>query len=162
MSQISVIYETINRIQKNLCFLIFDWAFQKISAMYYLQSNNGPWTQVPWDLPVGCWSFMPWHLGSLRKGGLAVAFVVPGTGLLTAGGIGTALLLRKAWLSLDPRFLDMAILLVPEVWIISGWSKKLVKDPRFVENDHGDVYRWWKDSSEEKNTDGFFRLWNWG
>lgn len=31
-----------------------------------------------------------------RKGGLAVAFVVPGTGLLTAGGIGTALLLRKA------------------------------------------------------------------
>lgn len=31
-----------------------------------------------------------------QKGGLAVAFVVPGTGLLTAGGIGTALLLRKA------------------------------------------------------------------
>jgi hypothetical protein len=31
-----------------------------------------------------------------RKGGLAVAFVMPGTGLLTAGGIGTALLLRKA------------------------------------------------------------------
>ncbi|CAK8996071.1 unnamed protein product [Durusdinium trenchii] len=31
-----------------------------------------------------------------QKGGLAVALVVPGTGLITAGGIGTALLLRKA------------------------------------------------------------------
>ena len=30
-----------------------------------------------------------------------MAFVVPGTGLLTAGGIGTALLLRKAFGVLD-------------------------------------------------------------
>lgn len=35
-------------------------------------------------------------LTAAQKGGLAVALVVPGTGLLTAGGIGTALLLRKA------------------------------------------------------------------
>ncbi|CAJ1385021.1 unnamed protein product [Effrenium voratum] len=31
-----------------------------------------------------------------QKGGLAVALVLPGTGLLTAGGLGAALLLRKA------------------------------------------------------------------
>ena len=77
-----------------------------------------------------------------------MAFVVPGTGLLTAGGIGTALLLRKAWFrSRYGHFVGSRSL------------QKLVKDPRFVENDHGDVYRWWKDFSEEKKeTDGFFRL----
>jgi len=31
-----------------------------------------------------------------QKGGLAVALVLPGTGIITAGGIGTALLFRKA------------------------------------------------------------------
>lgn len=87
-----------------------------------------------------------------------MAFVVPGTGLLTAGGIGTALLLRKAWLSLDPRYGHfVGSRSLDNFRLVQKW----VKDPRFVENDHGDVYRWWKDSSEEKKeTDGFFRLWN--